>query len=69
MLRKMGNMAREELGLEDWLPPLVPYTLKDEVVMRVACVWGLGEHEPLILDFSSDCITQELEGFMENTGK
>ena len=38
MLRKMRNMAREDLELEDLLPPLGPYPLKDEVGIGVACV-------------------------------
>ena len=38
MFRKMVTMAREDLGLEYWLPPLGPYPLKYEVVMLVACV-------------------------------
>ena len=36
MLRKMGMMDREELGLEDWFPRLGTYPLKDEVGMGVA---------------------------------
>ena len=31
MLRNMGTMAREELGLEYWFPPLGSYPLNDEV--------------------------------------
>ena len=31
-------MAKEELGLEDWFPPLDPYNLKYEVGMVFACV-------------------------------
>ena len=38
MLRNMGTMAMEELGLQDWFPPLGPYLLKKEVAMGVACV-------------------------------
>ena len=38
MWRKMVTMDREELVLEYWFPPLVPYPLKDEVGMGVACV-------------------------------
>ena len=38
ILRKMGTMAREELGLEDWFPYLGPYPLKNEVGLGVACV-------------------------------
>ena len=38
MLRKMGIMVREELGLEDWLPPLGPYPLKEEMLIGLACV-------------------------------
>ena len=38
MLRKMVKMSREELGLEDWLPPLGPYPVKDEVRIGVVCV-------------------------------
>ena len=37
MVRKMGMMAREELGLGYWFPPLRPYLLKDEVGLGVAC--------------------------------
>ena len=29
MLRNIGNMAREDLGLEDWLLPLITYPLKE----------------------------------------
>ena len=35
MLRKMGMMTREELGLEYWFLLLGPFTLKYEVVMGV----------------------------------
>ena len=35
ILRKMGTMDREELGLEDWFSPLGHYILKDEVRMGV----------------------------------
>ena len=38
MMRNMGTMSREKMGLEVWFPPLGPYRLKDEVGMRVACV-------------------------------
>ena len=38
MLRNMIKMAREELGLDYWLPPLGPYPLKDKVGLGVACV-------------------------------
>ena len=38
ILRKMGAMAREDLGLGDWFSPLGPYPLKYEVVMGVAFV-------------------------------
>ena len=38
ILRKMENMASQELVLEDWLPPLGPYPLKYEVGIGVACV-------------------------------
>ena len=38
MMRKMGTMDREELGLEDWFSPLGPYQLKDKVGMGLACV-------------------------------
>ena len=38
MLRKMGIMAREDLGLEDWFPPLVTYLLKYDMVIGMACV-------------------------------
>ena len=34
----MGEMAREELGLEYWSPLMGPYPLKDEVGMGVAGV-------------------------------
>ena len=37
MLGETGTTAREELGLEGWLPPLGPYLLKDEVGMGVEC--------------------------------
>ena len=33
MLSNMGTMATEELRLRDWLPPLGPYLLRDEVGM------------------------------------
>ena len=38
MLSNMVKMGREELVLEYWFPPLLPYPLKDGVVMGVACV-------------------------------
>ena len=38
MLRNMGTMDREDLGLEDWFPSLGPYPLKDEVLVGEACV-------------------------------
>ena len=38
MLRNIGKMAMEELALEDWLPPLGTYPLKEEVGMGVTCV-------------------------------
>ena len=38
MLRKLGMMAREDLGLEDWSLPLGPYLLKEEFGIGVACV-------------------------------
>ena len=31
MMRKMGTMSKEELGLEGWFTPLGTYPLKDEV--------------------------------------
>ena len=34
----MGVTAKEELVLEDWLPTLGTYTLKDKVGMGVMCV-------------------------------
>ena len=37
-MRKMGIMAKEELGLEGLFPPLGTYLLKVEVLMGVACV-------------------------------
>ena len=37
-LRNLGTMAREDLGLEDWLPPLGPYPLKYEVGVGLVCV-------------------------------
>ena len=33
MLRRLGMVAKKELGLEYWFPPLVPYILKDNVRM------------------------------------
>ena len=38
ILRNMGIMAKEELGLEGLFPPLGTYPLKWEVLMGVACV-------------------------------
>ena len=38
ILRKMGIMAKEELGLEGLFPPLGTYLLKGEVLIRVVCV-------------------------------
>ena len=31
MINKWRRMAKEELGLDDWLLPMGPYTLKDAV--------------------------------------
>ena len=38
ILRKMGMMTKEELGLEGLFPPLGSYMLKGEVLMGVAYV-------------------------------
>ena len=38
ILRKMGMMTKEELGLEGLFPPLDTYPLKGEMLMGVACV-------------------------------
>ena len=33
IMSKMGKIAREDLGLGYWFPPLGPYLLKDEMGM------------------------------------
>ena len=38
MLRKIGKMSREEIGLEYWFRSLGAYPLKYEEVIGVACV-------------------------------
>ena len=38
IMRKMGIMAKEELGLEGLFPPLGTYPLKGEVLMVVVCI-------------------------------
>ena len=38
MLRKLGLRVKEELGLEDWFPPLGTYPLNNSVGMEVVCV-------------------------------
>ena len=38
ILRNMGTMSRKEIGLENWFPPLGPYSLKVEVIIVVAYV-------------------------------
>ena len=38
MLRKMTGVAKGELGLEEWMPLLGTYSLKDKVGMGIACV-------------------------------
>ena len=38
MLRNMGMMFKEQLGLEGWFPLLGPYTLKYKMGMGLACV-------------------------------
>ena len=38
VLRNMGTIAKEELGLKGWFLPLVPYPLKDEVGVGLVCV-------------------------------
>ena len=37
VVKKMRKSAREELGLEQWLPLLGPYPLKDEVGISLDC--------------------------------
>ena len=38
MLGNMGIISKEDLGLEYWFPPLVPYPLNGEVGMGVVRV-------------------------------
>ena len=38
MLRKMTGLDIGDLGLEEWMPPLGPYTLTDEVGMGIIFV-------------------------------
>ena len=34
----LRNVDREELGLDEWLPPLGPNPLEYEVVMNLDCI-------------------------------
>ena len=61
MLRKMRKMAREELGLEYWLPPLGHYPLKDEVGIGVASI-------TMIISLSKGRYVGHLQGYNMRKG-
>ena len=41
MVKRLGKVARDELGLDTWLPPMGPLPLVNEVGMSLACTYLL----------------------------
>ena len=37
MVKSLGRLERNALGLETWIPPMGPYTIIDKVRMSLAC--------------------------------
>ena len=62
MTKRLGTVAGDELGLETWLPPMVPYPLVDEVGMGLACTI-------LRLSLRKKRHAKQLQGYYTRKGK